>query len=137
MTALSTSVTPQGHRPPSASTTGTTRSRFPSVGPAANLIELPDPAGVTLTSPAEVDAYLSQIEAARQRQLDATPSSSLDAVAAAYRATVEQILREVRSARQRVGAGRYGACTRCGDEITLQRLQLRPWAAMCVRCSSH
>ena len=65
------------------------------------------------------------------------PSSNLDTVAAAYRATVERILHEVRTARQRVVAGLYGTCTRCDDEISLQRLQLRPWAGTCVRCATH
>ena len=92
---------------------------------------------VTLTVPGEVDAYLSQIETARQRQLDAMPSGNLDTVAAAYRATVERILHEVRTARQRVVAGLYGICTRCECEIPFQRLELRPWAAMCARCGSH
>ena len=142
MTALNQSVVPQEHRATSAGTTharstGTTRRRRPAGGPAANLVELPDPAGVTLDSPAAVDIYLSQIEVARQRQLDAMASSGLDVVAAAYRATVERILQEVRTARQRVVAGLYGTCTRCDGEISLQRLQVRPWAVTCVRCSTH
>ena len=36
-----------------------------------------------------------------------------------------------------VVAGLYGICTRCHGEIPLQRLELRPWAAMCTRCSSQ
>ena len=141
MTAHHHSVVPHGDRPSSAGTshtrsTGTTRDHVPAAGPAARLNELPDPAGVMLTVPGEVDAYLSQIEAARQRQLDAMPSGNLDTVAAAYRATLELILHEVRSARLRVLAGLYGICTGCAGEIPPQRLELRPWAAMCARCSS-
>jgi DnaK suppressor protein len=141
MTAHPHSV-PDGHGPSSAGTshTGSTapaRDHLPAAGPAATLLELPDPAEVTLTVPGEVDAYLSQIETARQRQLDAMPSTNLDTVAAAYWTTVERILHEVRTARQRVVAGLYGICTRCHGEIPLQRLELRPWAAMCTRCSSQ
>jgi DnaK suppressor protein len=91
---------------------------------------------VRFTVPGEVDAYLGQIEAARQRQLDATSSIGLDPVTTAYRATVERILREVRVARDRVRAGHYGICTRCDTDIPLARLELRPWAAMCARCAS-
>jgi RNA polymerase-binding transcription factor DksA len=91
---------------------------------------------VRFTVPGEVDAYLSQIEAARQRQLDATSSIQLDPVTTAYRATVERILHEVRAARHRLMAGRYGVCTRCETGIPLARLELRPWAAMCARCAS-
>jgi hypothetical protein len=53
--------------------------------------------GVTLTVPAEVDTHLPRIATARARPLDAVPSVNLDTVTAAYRATVEGILGEVRA----------------------------------------
>lgn len=109
--------------------------RCRAAGPAANLFELPDPADVSLTVPGEVDAYLGEIEAARQRQLDAMPPGDRDPVALAYRATVDRILQEVRAARQRVLAGRYGICTGCDGEVPAQWLEQLPWAATCARCS--
>ena len=87
--------------------------------------------------PAEVCAHLTQVEAARQRQLEALPPTNLDAVAVAHRDCVERILREVRTARDRLAAGTYGTCASCAREIPQARLELRPWATTCVACGSR
>lgn len=88
------------------------------------------------THPNAVDPHsLAEIEAARQRQLDALPPSPTDEVAAAHRATVERILEQVRVARRRVSDGLYGICAGCGGEISVERLELRPWSVTCVRCA--
>jgi DnaK suppressor protein len=42
------------------------------------------------------------------------------------------MLDEVRRARQRAAAGRYGICETCGDPIPVGRLEARPWATRCV-----
>ena len=110
--------------------------RFPAAGPAAHLVQLPDAARVRLTVPADVDAYLAALEDARQRQLDATSSSADDTVAAAYRATLERMLEDIGSARQRLAAGAYGVCTRCHASIPAERLQVRPVVAECVPCAA-
>lgn len=64
----------------------------PSAGPSANLIELPDASMAWLATAADIDAHLSETEAARQRQLAALPAADLDVVAGAHRSTVKQIL---------------------------------------------
>jgi RNA polymerase-binding transcription factor DksA len=86
---------------------------------------------------ATLDEHLQQFEIARQRQLDAIPSTGLDPVAAAYRAAVVRILEEVRTARRRLAEGRYGICNSCTDPIAVVRLQQRPWAITCVRCNER
>jgi RNA polymerase-binding transcription factor DksA len=88
------------------------------------------------TPPEEIDAYLAQAEEARRRQLEALPEVDLDPVAAAYRATVERILEEVRAARRRVEDDLYGTCESCDGAISPERLQLRPWATACATCAS-
>ena len=113
------------------------RRQLPAAGPAAGLLELPDPSGVSLTSPSEVDAHLSAVQKARQKQLDALPSFNHDPVTAAYRATVEGIRADVRAARDRVAAGLYGICTRCENAISAPRLQARPWVSTCVSCAQR
>jgi RNA polymerase-binding transcription factor DksA len=132
---------PTGHLFPVAEPTSTPATsnarRISSAGPAVGLVELPDPAEMTLTSPNEVDAHLVAIETARQKQLDALPAFNRDTVTAAYRATVEQILADVRAARDRLAAGTYGICTRCTREIPEQRLERRPWVSMCTPCARH
>jgi DnaK suppressor protein len=37
----------------------------------------------------------------------------------------------------RLGAGVYGTCARCGDEIPLARLQVIPFAQYCVDCQNE
>ena len=80
---------------------------------------------------------LEKFEVARQRQLDAIPTTNLDVVAAAYRDSVEGILEEVRTARRRLEEGRYGLCIVCTDPIAAGRLELRPWATKCTRCTER
>jgi RNA polymerase-binding transcription factor DksA len=121
----------------SGADTAAPSGRRPPAGPRADLVGLPDDRGVALTVPLEVYAHLTELQAARQRQLDALPTTSTDAVSAAYRGTLERILEEVRAARHRVSAGSYGLCTGCRGVIPLQRLQLRPWAARCAGCPEH
>jgi RNA polymerase-binding transcription factor DksA len=78
--------------------------------------------------------HLENFETARRLQLDAIPTTNLDVVTAAYRASVERILEEVRTARRRLEQGAYGYCVACADPIAAGRLELRPWATKCTRC---
>ena len=83
----------------------------------------------------DLNDYLAQVEHARQRQLDSLPSADRDVVAAAHRASVERILHDVRTARQRLRTGAYGECMQCHSSIATERLEVRPWATTCARCS--
>lgn len=44
-------------------------------------------------------------------------------------------LQQVDDALARLDAGEYGRCARCGDEIALARLEVRPFATHCVSCA--
>lgn len=118
------------------STDPTVRQRH-APEPTVNLVGLPEIGAPTPPVSLEVDAHLAEIEVARQRQLDALSKANLDAVAAAYRASIERVLEDVRIARRRVVAGLYGTCTGCRGEISLARLELRPWATTCATCVSR
>ncbi len=83
----------------------------------------------------DLNDYLAHVERARQRQLDSLPTADRDVVAAAHRASVERILHDVRTARQRLRIGAYGECTQCQGSIATERLEVRPWATTCSRCS--
>jgi DnaK suppressor protein len=48
----------------------------------------------------------------------------------------EETLRQVDEAMARLEAGTFGTCTRCGQLIGLERLEARPYAALCIRCQS-
>ena len=42
----------------------------------------------------------------------------------------------VRRALERIEDGSYGTCTKCGDQISEQRLEVRPEAALCIDCAN-
>jgi DnaK suppressor protein len=45
-------------------------------------------------------------------------------------------LADVERALAKIDDGTYGLCDRCGALIPEARLEARPWAVLCVRCSS-
>jgi DnaK suppressor protein len=54
-------------------------------------------------------------------------------------ALVEQArtkLAELDAARQRLERGTYGACERCGDDISEARLDARPETRTCIACAA-
>ena len=53
-------------------------------------------------------------------------------------ALVDQVrlhLSEIEAALERLEAGTYGTCERCGDAIGDRRLEARPVARTCIRCA--
>lgn len=46
-------------------------------------------------------------------------------------------LQRINAALQRMDAGDYGYCVRCGEEIALKRLEFDPAATLCIRCASE
>ena len=48
-----------------------------------------------------------------------------------------QRLEDIDSALQRVAAGRYGVCERCGGPIGEERLAARPFVRHCVTCAAR
>lgn len=45
-------------------------------------------------------------------------------------------LQQINSALQRMEAGEYGYCVRCGEEIAVKRLEFDPATPQCIRCAS-
>ena len=43
-----------------------------------------------------------------------------------------QVLAEIDAALKRIDDGTYGTCTKCGKDIGTERLEARPWAALCI-----
>ncbi|SDT70899.1 TraR/DksA C4-type zinc finger protein [Jiangella sp. DSM 45060] len=93
------------------------------------------------TIPADVrqgiDTVLKDAETSRQRQFDdlPPPCDGDPTPASAHRQTVARILAEIRAARQRLADGTFGLCERCRKRIPAERLELRPWTSVCVRCA--
>ena len=51
--------------------------------------------------------------------------------------TLQERMREVDRALERLEAGAYGICDRCGQPIASERLEARPFATLCVNCQSQ
>jgi len=47
------------------------------------------------------------------------------------------MLRDVDRALAKLEEGSYGRCDECGTDIGAERLEARPWSALCVRCASR
>ena len=46
----------------------------------------------------------------------------------------ENLLAKIDLALERLAAGTYQQCTRCGGQIPLDRLDAKPSASLCIRC---
>ena len=46
----------------------------------------------------------------------------------------EQMLAEIEAALQRIDDRTYGICFNCGNEIPRERLEVNPWASLCIDC---
>lgn len=66
-------------------------------------------------------ADLAQNYSARERDL-------------ALAAMEQEHLTQIESALQRLDDGRYGVCIQCGDQIAPARLQILPYASLCMHC---
>lgn len=77
-------------------------------------------------------------EYAREREeaLAECAQSVPDPVAQRRAADLKDTIAEVDAALVRIDAGTYGTCVRCGKAIPEERLELRPFTATCVACSS-
>ena len=67
-----------------------------------------------------------------ERAVEREDDSSLEAQAA----LVSREIASVSRALDRIADGTYGECVRCGDDISEQRLEVRPEAALCIDCAS-
>jgi DnaK suppressor protein len=93
----------------------------------------------TPSRPSHSHIHQALEEASRTREMMLTelPESTDDVVIEAQRFSIERVLHEVRSALARLESGSYGTCPSCKAQIPLERLELRPWAAFCVRCAER
>lgn len=82
------------------------------------------------------------VEAARQANADDEHDPEGATIAferqhtAALLSQARRRLEQVDQAVQRVAAGRYGVCERCGEPIDPDRLAARPTAVRCIGCAT-
>ena len=55
----------------------------------------------------------------------------------ALRQNLERTLRQVEHALRRFDRGTYGVCEQCGQEINPERLQVLPYATLCLTCKER
>ena len=55
----------------------------------------------------------------------------------AIKAMEREQLEQIEQAFQRLDDGTYGLCSKCGEPIPPERLEILPYAALCVRCQSR
>ena len=46
-------------------------------------------------------------------------------------------LRSIEGALKSLDRGEYGVCASCGEDINEKRLEVVPWATMCIRCQGE
>ncbi len=87
---------------------------------AENPGSLEDETGELVSSSA--DNHLGDMATATfDREMDYTLEDNSEAVLAAIDAAL-----------RRIDEGTYGICERCGKQIAPERLEARPWAALCI-----
>lgn len=50
---------------------------------------------------------------------------------------LERKLKDIDAALRSIDKGQYGICERCGEEIEIGRLEIKPDATMCVKCQEE
>lgn len=101
---------------------------------------------MTHTSPTvqalTLDTVRQQLERLLQERLDILAElapralPSVDPVAYQTAASNRIVVKQITDALNRLDAGTYGVCVRCGCEIVAARLEVLPYAAACIDCQS-
>lgn len=96
----------------------------------------------TVAQIASLEAELADIVASTELVATDDEHDPEGATIAFERARVDALLTQARDhliainrAEQRIAAGRYGVCERCGQPISEERLEARPTAATCITCA--
>lgn len=89
---------------------------------------------------ADLKARLARIEQDLAEPLNADSSEQAvemedDASLEAQALLLSRQIASVDRALERIAAGTYGECVRCGEAIAPARLEARPEAALCIDCA--
>lgn len=89
---------------------------------------------------ADIEQRLEQLLRDRRSilaELEPRALPTVDLVAYQTAATHRQVIAQLTGALERVRAGTYGTCVRCGEPIAPARLEAIPHAAACIGCQNH
>lgn len=87
-----------------------------------------------------VRTHLEQLLQERQnllRELEPRTLPSVDPVAYQTAVSSRRVVEQITDALDRLHAGTYGRCIRCGNQIAAGRLEVVPHAAACIDCQNH
>jgi DnaK suppressor protein len=92
-----------------------------------------------LTEAARLEQELAHLRQAVQGEVDIEPDEGDSEIvererAAAVMDILERQLQTVKKALGAVEKGLYGVCERCGNAISVERLQVKPDATFCLAC---
>jgi DnaK suppressor protein len=91
---------------------------------------LRDTAGKTMSE-------LSQEEDSFPDPLDRAKSESSITIELRKRDRERKLIQKIQKAIQKMEDGSYGICEECGDEISEERLKVRPEATLCIKCKEE
>ena len=77
---------------------------------------------------------LDQQKVGRLSRMDALQAQAMS-IETNRRREIE--LQRIRSALKRFDDNEFGICVSCGDEISLQRLQIEPATPVCIDCANN
>jgi RNA polymerase-binding protein DksA len=85
--------------------------------------------------PGSLDEEVEEIAATSDNHLAETATATLGReIDYTLGENSEQVLSEIDAALKRIDDGTYGTCVNCGKEIPRERLEVNPWASLCIDC---
>jgi DnaK suppressor protein len=83
--------------------------------------------------PGTIDDEVEEVSGSADNHLAETATATLDReIDYTLEENSGEVLNAIDAALKRIEAGTYGTCTRCGKEIPEERLEARPWSALCI-----
>ncbi|KAA9132984.1 TraR/DksA family transcriptional regulator [Microbacterium caowuchunii] len=70
------------------------------------------------------------------RELAPQAAPNVDPVAWTTTAGTRRVMDQIRAALERLDAGTYGNCLRCGEAVAPGRLEVLPYAETCIACQA-
>jgi RNA polymerase-binding protein DksA len=85
--------------------------------------------------PGTIDEQVEEMSGTTDNHLAETATVTLDReIDYTLEENSGEVLSAIGAALKRIDDGSYGTCTGCGREIAEERLEARPWSALCIDC---
>jgi len=82
-----------------------------------------------------IDEEVEEIGVMQDNHLAETATATLDReIDYTLEENSARLLAAIDASLARIQSGTYGKCTRCGRDISPERLEAYPWASLCIDC---